>query len=110
MVLPFATPQLSNMIIRNVHKVSQLSNLIDRAGIPQSTGYSSSIESLHSTMLFIKAFFYEAHVIIVLMWPELYLAQCNKNMCTQVWAQFLLPQDFFCSQLKIKNLLETLSA
>ena len=30
-------------------------------------------------MLFIKAFFYEAHVIIVLMWPELYQAQCNKK-------------------------------
>ena len=58
--------------------MGQLSDLIDRAGIPQSTGYSS-IESLHSTMLFIKAFFYEAHVIIGLMWPELFQAQCNKK-------------------------------
>ena len=30
------------------------------------------------------------------MWPELYQA-LQRNMCTQVWAQFLLPRDFFQS-------------
>ena len=43
-----------------------------------------------------KGLFYEAHVIIVLMWPELYQA-LQRNMCTQVWDQFLLPRDFFQS-------------